>query len=253
MDIDAIVETDDIVYDKFDDSTPATMDVMSISHSESKPFWRIIVALFVCFLLIMTCLGITCGATCGEGVVPTLDSLFSKPGTSTLLVTGINIAIGLHLVCTIATFHMLRAKAKAVASIQIILAVAFYISVFITMNVRIWYSVISTLVLLLLWMFCVLFGGLRVVYKYPPHHTLLYRITVIDFVCALISSTIYIIFNSTTSIPTSIGSGGSSSVGWLGKQQAILASEILLLTSGIGFTFLLIIHTRHIQYIIKTK
>ena len=218
-------------------------NVQMVEQLHERPIWAIHALLVLCAVVALSLVGVECAfnAEC-NAAIPTLDYLIrSGNRLSILVVLAINWVTALHGLTAFILWFLFRRGQRSAGRMQLFLAVAFQISVYAALLLAdYWYVSIGAVILFDLWQCIVVFGGLRKLYEFKRRKTL-YRFSVAALLFTVIGSAFYLTFQSVPSLD------------FPGKRQAVLASEVLLLSGGVGFMLLTVLLCRHVRYRIRAK
>lgn len=237
-------DDDDDDHDAYIELDGALKDnVQMIEQLHERPIWGVHALLVLCAVIALALVGIECAFNeqCNEAI-PTLDYLIrSGNRLAILVVLAINWVTALHGLTAFILWFLFKRNQRGAGRFQLFLAIIFQISVYAALLLAdYWYVSIGAVILFDLWQCVVVFGGLRKLYEFKRRKTL-YRASVAAMLFTIIGSTFYLTFQSVPSLD------------FPGKRQAVLASEVLLLSGGIGFMLLSVLLCRHVHYRIRAK
>ena len=231
------VEEDGDDYVELDDANLKLVEQMNES-----PIWAIHALIVLCALVSLAFVGIECSFNkeCNQAV-PTLDYLIESGNRlSILVVLAINWLMTLHGLTAFILWFLFRTGQKGAGRLQLFLATLFQVSVYMTLLLAsYWYVSIFAVILFVLWETIVVLYGLRKLYYYKKSR-LLYRLAIATLLFTIMGSVFYLTFQALPQLE------------FQGKRQAVLASEILLLTGGVGFMVIMVLLCRNVRYRIRS-
>ena len=229
-------------YDKFMDmGLQNGLQIIKEYKTGLRQLWKLTLGIFCIFVAFVICTTVSCAfeTSCKKdaGGFPSMAHMLDTSITQTFLVATIYSLVLVHFTEVYSIFYLVVKKAKILGWIQGGISIAIYISLFVNLVFHTWQGMAVSLIITSLWMGIVC-EALRRFYK-PRRRRRLWMFTVPIAASFLISSILYISFNSLT-LPAS-GKGQ-----WI--EAASFASEILILVFFALFSFILIPHTRWVLY-----
>lgn len=243
---DSTVELDveDVAPHEYDDDDEYVefSNVTVIMEMDERPIWWIHALMVLCALIALALVGIECSMNeeCNKAV-PTLDYLIESGNRlSILIVLAINWLTALHGITAFILWFLFRKGQRGVGRLQLLLAILFQVSVYAALLLaNYWFVSIFAVTLFTAWQAVVVLGGLRKLYHYKTSRKL-YRLAVAAMLFTIMGAIFYLAFQSTPQLD------------FAGKRQAVLASEVLLLTGGVGFMTTMVLLCRHVRYRIRS-
>ena len=182
--------------------------------------------------------------------IPTMNNLLNSTFTAPFLVTGVNAAIGAHVLVVIGVYYRTRLATASWSRIQVLFALATYMSAGITLFVSAktgWahdWANVGTVIVLGCWMVCTQMA-LRSTYSGKigaPRKLLIISLAICILYCIL--SIIYVVLRA---VPV------QKYVSEKNKHVGMLISEILSGITLVGYVTLAVLHTRRIKFTLFYK
>lgn len=182
--------------------------------------------------------------------IPTMNNLLNSTFTAPFMVTGVNTAIGAHVIVVIGVYYRTYTRAASWAKIQVLFALLVYVSAAITLFVSSktgWnhdWSNIATVILLNTWIVCVQIA-LRAIHVNNISKER--RLLRIGLGVAILYTLLTIVFVVLRAIPV------EKYVSEYDKQVGLVCSEIMSGVTLIVFVVLVVMHIRKVKYSIYYK